>query len=64
MIVWVLVAVFINESHNGNHYYDAARSAIVIDNIATAESCDKLARVIRQSRDVAVTCAPVRKVKL
>lgn len=61
MIVWVLVVLFI--SHRQPGFYDASRSAVIIDNIESEQSCKQLAIVIRQNPDAIVTCAPVRKVR-
>lgn len=63
MIVWVLVIVF--------HGVDGP-AVTTIDNIASAQSCEQLAKVFRgvaasnysNARPSTATCAPVRKVKL
>lgn len=63
MIVWVLIITMV--SGGG---MKSPVSVVVIDNIASAESCEQLARIVRRSPSpahgaVAATCAPVRKVK-
>lgn len=62
MIVWVLMI-----SVYADAYHGWSVSAYHIDNIASAESCEQLARVVRQRKAadgfVVATCAPVRKVK-
>lgn len=55
MIVWVLIITTF-----GSSVYQGP-STVVIDNIATAESCRQLAKVIAVDRQKSVTCAPVRK---
>lgn len=63
MIVWVLI-IMINGGQSGR----TSTALTVIDNIASAESCEQLAKVVRSSPrpetgGIAATCAPVRKVK-
>lgn len=55
MIVWVLIITTFGSSGYG------APSTTVIDNIATAKSCEQLANVVRQNKQISATCAPVRK---
>lgn len=61
MIVWVLVII----ATQGNGYSGPA--VAIIDNIASAESCEQLANVHREysryGRRVTATCSPVRKVR-
>jgi len=56
MVVWVLLLSF----YTGAGSY-ANTSTTVVDNIATAESCEQLAQVAR-GHGFNATCAPVRKV--
>jgi hypothetical protein len=63
MIVWVLIITVITSAS-----MDAGVSVTVIDSIASAESCEQLAKVVRSSArpdrgGVMATCAPVRKVR-
>lgn len=60
MIVWVLIIHTWLVNSQGT-----SMQTTVIDNIASAESCEQLAKVIRKanSGNTEATCAPVRKVK-
>jgi hypothetical protein len=68
MIVWVLIITMAVGGGSGSvqsdpRYMEGAAVA-VIDNIATDQSCQQLAVIIRQQRGVSqATCAPVRKMK-
>lgn len=59
MVVWVLIIHTWMTNAVGTSV-----QTTVIDNIATAESCEQLARVVRttNAKNVEATCAPVRKV--
>lgn len=61
MIVWVLIITMVSSAYGRDPL-----AVTVIDNIASAESCEQLARVVRNSPHpeyggVSATCAPVRK---
>lgn len=56
MIVWVLII-----TTWGGGAAPSGLAMSVIDNIATAESCEQLARVVRSNPRASATCAPVRK---
>lgn len=58
-VVWVLVITIFSGMGETTH-----NSTIVIDNIASAQSCEQLRQVfIRENRRLSAICAPVRKVK-
>lgn len=54
MVVWVLIITTF-----GSSVYQGPTTT-VIDNIATAASCEQLAKVVR-TPSISATCAPVRK---
>jgi hypothetical protein len=58
MIVWVLIV-----TAWGGGAAPGGLAAFSVDNIATAESCEQLAKVVRQNPRMSAVCAPVRKIK-
>ena len=66
MIVWILIIMTVSGG-----WADSGVSVVVVDNIATAQSCEQLAKVIRNGpkpagigASVTATCTPVRKAKI
>lgn len=65
MVVWVLIITMNIGCGMESASCPRAAAVTVVDNIASAESCEQLARVMRAQRGIDLaTCAPVRKAVL
>lgn len=60
MVVWVMIIHTWMTNAVGT-----SMQTTIVDNIASAESCEQLAKVVRKTNvaNAEVTCAPVRKVR-